>query len=237
MNVSLTSLPTMKKSTLLRRAAAFIMLTLVLCATAKATDVLNVTTGLTLADPTQQGRLSRNGIPQDWANTETFPGAINAATTYHYRTFVVDPITIALGPFIQISLDDQGPTQGNLFASAYFTSYVPNSVATGNLGFDTNWLGDAGLSGNFFVTDPAFFQVTVPLGDSLVVVVNNTAGGNGGVGEQFNLLVESFSDTSFSPAHVAPDAGSSALLLGLGLAGLVLVRRSTGKGRQNTVAP
>jgi hypothetical protein len=219
----------MKKSTLLRRAAAFMMLTLVLCATAKATDVLSVTTGLTLADPTQQGRLSRNGIPQDWANTEPFPGAINLGVTYHYHTFVIDPFTVALGNFFQISIDDPATT---LFASAYFTSYDPNT-----LGFDTNWLGDAGTSGNFFGVDPLFFQVTVPLGESLVVVVNNTGAGNGGVGHDFNLLVESFSDTDFSPAHAAPDAGSSALLLGLGLAGLVFVRRSTSKGRQNTVAP
>lgn len=220
----LYQLTPMKLQTSLRKIAGIVMLTVALCATASATDVLNTTTALTLGDPTQSGRLSRNGLNQDWANTEPFPGVVNTATIYHYRTFVIDPFTVALGHFMQVSLDHQGPNRGTLFASAYLTSYNPNSTATGNRGFDTNWLGDAGSSGNFFGTDPTFFQVTVPLGFSLVIVISNTAAGNVGVGDQFNLLVESFSDNQYSPASL-PDAGTSALLLGLGLSGLFVVQR------------
>jgi PEP-CTERM motif len=212
----------MNASTSLRRATGLIILAFALSATARATDIFNITTSLTLTDPTQLGRLSRNGILQDWVNTEPFPGIVNTTTAYHYRTFVIDPITVAFGPFIQISIDDPLP---NLFASAYFTSYSPNSTATGNRGFDTHWLGDAGTSGNFFGVDPLFFQVTVPVGSSLVVVINNTGAGNVGVGEQFNLLVESFSDPNFSPAVAVPEPSTYGLFGAAMLAALGYSRR------------
>jgi PEP-CTERM motif len=224
--------------TLYRRAAAPMVLAFALCAPAKATDILNFTTSLTTADPTQLGRLSRNSIAQDWVNTEPFPGVVNPTVAYHYRTFQIDPFTVSLGPFIQISLDDSLP---NLFASAYFTSYNPNSAGAPNLGFDTHWLGDAGASGNFFGVDPVFFQVTVPIGASLVVVINNTGAANLGVGETFNLLVESFSDTNFTPARVAPAPSavpepSAYGLFGAGmLAGLSFWRRQRNRTRRLSV--
>jgi hypothetical protein len=192
-----------------------------LCATASATEILNVTTALTSADPTQQGRLFRNGIPQDWAGTRSFPGVMNLTTTYHYHTFVIDPLTVALGPFIQISIDD---VNTRLFASAYSTSYLPNSGGAPNFGFDTNWLGDAGASGNLPGGVPGFFQVTVPVGASLVVVVNDVT--IPGLLDPFNLLVESFSDTEFSPAapgSTIPDGGPSLVLTALVLGGLCLI--------------
>src|SRR5205823_11277457 len=113
----------------------------------------------------------------------TFPGSINNSTTYHFQTFIIPASTVALGPFIQISLLDLGPGNGNLFASAYVNSYDPTNKGT-------NWLGDAGFSGNTFGTNAVFFQVLVPAGGSLVVVINNSlTNGNGGIGESFNLLV------------------------------------------------
>jgi len=220
------------------RIAGLALLTFVSGAVSRATEILNVTTALTLADPLQLGRLSRNGIPQDWTGTEPFPGIVNPTTGYHYRTFTVDPFTVSLGPFIQISLDDLGPAQGNLFAAAYFTSYVPNSVSTGALGFDTHWLGDAGSPGNLAGgVDPTFFQVIAPVGTSLVVVVSNTAAANGGLGEPFKLIVESFSDTNYSDARTGPfptpDGGRAALMLGFGLAGSVLGQRILRKSSEH----
>ena len=35
------------------------------------------TVSLLSTDPTQLGRLSRNGVPQDWSGQEPFPGVIN----------------------------------------------------------------------------------------------------------------------------------------------------------------
>jgi MYXO-CTERM domain-containing protein len=186
----------MKPSLLLRRAVGSLLLALVLGTVAHAQTVLDVTSALVLGDPTQTGRLSRNAVPQDWANDEPFPGVINTTITYHYHTYIIDAATMALGPFAQITFDS---TSANTFVSAYYTSYLPDSAGTPNFGFDTHWLGDAGTSGNFFGTDPVFFQVVVPTGMSLVVVVNNTSSANVGVGDPFNLLVESFSSTEYDP--------------------------------------
>ena len=211
----------MKVSPSLRRVAGSILLTFALCATARATLILDVTSAITLTDPIQMGRLSRNGIPQDWADTETFPGVINPATSYHYHTYAVDALTAVLGPFMQITFDS---ISANTFVSAYYTSYNPNSVVGGNLGFDTHWLGDAGLSGNSFGVDPVFFQVAVPLGSSLIVVVNTTAAGNGGIGDPFHLLVESFTDTNFTDTPV-PEPSTYGLFGAALLAGLCIWNR------------
>ena len=221
----------MKASTLFRPTIGSVLLTFALVLSAGATEVLNVTTSLSASDATQLGRLSRNGIPQDWVGTEPFPGTINPATSYHYQTFVIAAAVIGLGPYIQISFDD---VFGNLFVSAYTGSYLPNSSPVGDHGFDTNWLGDAGFSGNAFGTDPLFFQVLAPVGQDLVVVVNQAAFGNTGLNESFNLLVESFTDTDYTDpvaSAAVPDSGTTALLLGLALSGLALVRRRTPKTR------
>jgi hypothetical protein len=115
---------------------------------------------LTLQDPTQLGRLSRNAIPQDWASDEAFPGVINTTTSYRYVTYLVN---VGMTPFVQVLFDSLSL---NTFVSAYDTTYdttyVPNSAGLPNLGFDTHWLGDAGFSGNAFGTDPVFFRYSFP---------------------------------------------------------------------------
>jgi MYXO-CTERM domain-containing protein len=222
----------MKTTHLLRRAAATLLLALALGATAHAQVVLDVTSALTTSDPTQLGRLSRNGVTQDWSGSEgAFPGIINSTTAYRYHTYVVDSATMDLGPFAQIIFDS---TSANTFVSAYYTSYVPNSVVGGNLGFDLHWLGDGGASGNFFGNDPRFFQVIVPTGASLVVVVNTTAASNVGVGDGFHLTVESYSSTDYDPARTAsvnppltavPEPSTYGIAGAALLAGLVFWRR------------
>ena len=182
---------------------------------AHAATIFDITTALTLASPTQTGRLSRNGIPQDWTGAEIYPGVLNTTTTYHYMTFSVN---VGLATFIQIDMDS---TPANTFASAYLSAYLPDSAGTPNFGFDTDWLGDAGGSGNNFGTDPLYFQVNVPAYSNLIVVVNNTAAGNVGVGDPFHLTVEGFIDSSFTDPPSVPEP-SSVLLLGSGLLALAL---------------
>jgi hypothetical protein len=153
---------------------------------ARAQCIFEVTGALTLTDAVQHGRLSRNGIPQDWSEGEHYPGVVNATIAYHYRAYQV---TVRNTPFVQISVDSLSP---NTFVSAYDTSYKPE------VGFDTNWLGDAGFSGNFPAPNPIFFQVRVPQNHDLLVVVNNTGGANAGVGDPFQLMVEGFADSQFT---------------------------------------
>ena len=153
---------------------------------ARAQCILSVAGALTAEDPVQLGRLSRNGVPQDWSGTEQVPGVINASTQYHFQLYRV---TVRNTPFVQISVDSVSATT---FFSAYDTSYDPAG------GLAANWLGDAGFSGNFPPPNPIFFQVRVPQNHDLVVVVNNTAVSNGGVGDPFRLIVEGFADPEFT---------------------------------------
>src|SRR6266550_857145 len=105
-----------------------------LCCVVSGATLLDQVTSLTLVDPTQTGRLSRNDIPQDWTGTELFPGVINTGTTYHFHTFSFSSGTLAPGRFVQIELDHVGPNQGTLFVSAYSNAYLPDSAGSPNFG-------------------------------------------------------------------------------------------------------
>ena len=83
-------------------------LLLALGGTASATTLLDTTTALTVSDPTQLGRLTRNGIPQDSVHTEAFPGVFNPTITYHYRTFTIPAASLTAGRYVQVLLDDCG---------------------------------------------------------------------------------------------------------------------------------
>jgi hypothetical protein len=211
----------MKRISMLATTA---VLTMLAATSARATTILDVSGAVALGDPTQLGRLSRNNIPQDWTGGEAFPGVINTGVTYHYQTFMVN---VGIASFVQIEVDSNS---GNIFFSAYDTAYLPNSAGGPNFGFNTNWLGDAGFSGNPFPGDPDFFQVVVPVGHNLLVVVNNTAAGNVGVGDPFHLMVEGFVDTEFTDPPAIPEP--TTLLLGAsGLA--MLAGKSRLKRRRN----
>jgi hypothetical protein len=128
---------------------------------ARATIIFDSgTQTLVSGDGTQLSRLSRSGVPSDWSTNKAFPGTLNPTTSYHYKTFVVNPAT----PYVQVTFDDP---DGVLFASAYLNAYTPGS------GLGVNYRGDAGFTGNEFA-NPGFFQVVVPAGNSLVVVVDDT---------------------------------------------------------------
>jgi hypothetical protein len=180
---------------------------------------------LTVGDPTQTGRLSRNLVAQDWSGDETpFSGVINTTSVYHYQTYVFN---VGITPYIQIDVDSLATTT---FVSAYDTSYAPDSAGAPNLGFDTNWLGDAGTSGNFFGTDPLFFQVVVPMNDNLVIVVNQTSVGTtgaAGIGstDPFTITVEGYIDSTFDDPVPTPEP-STVFMGTAGLAIIWMLRRS-----------
>jgi hypothetical protein len=204
----------------------FLMLVPLSLGMANAAIITSFTDFLTATDPTQTGRLSRNGLAQDWSGDETpFPGVINTTSVYHYQTYVFN---VGITPYIQIDVDSLATTT---FVSAYDTSYAPNSAGAPNLGFDTNWLGDPGASGNFFGTDPLFFQVIVPMNHNLVIVVNQTSVGTtaaAGIGSTnpYNITVEGYIDSSFDDPPTTTPEPSTVLMGTAGLAILWMLRRA-----------
>lgn len=178
---------------------------------AHASVVYTGTMTLSSGDATQLGRLSRNNVPQDWSGSEAVPGAINTGTSYHYQTMTLDMDLLldglTPGPYVQVTIDSLST---NTFLSAYLDAYDPVNKSLG-------WLGDAGNSGNSFGGDPRFFQVVVPTGHDLVLLLNETTT-NAGLGAPANLLVESFQDTEFTdlepqPQGSVPEPVSMALVL------------------------
>jgi hypothetical protein len=163
---------------------------------------------LSASDPTQLGRLTRDSIISDWSGQKLFPGVFNPTTSYHYRTYTVP---VMYSPYVQITVDDPG---AYIFASAYLDTYDPNDKAL-------NYLGDQGFSGNYFGVNPAFFQVVVPQNHSVVVLINDPAAANGGLGQPYSLVIEGFADANFNEA---PEPGTM-LLTAAGLFGAALALR------------
>lgn len=187
-----------------------------LCSVAQAAVIFDTgTTALVAGDPTQLGRLTRTGVASDWSTNKAFPGVTNPNTSVHYRTYLIDALSFGT-PFIQIDVDDP---MAAIFVSAYLDSYNPDSVAA-NRGLDIHYRGDDGSTGNPF-TDPGFFQVTIPAGHTLVLVINDPSTNNAGLGKNFDVLVEGFTDTQFTDPVPEP---ASILLGGAGLGCLALLR-------------
>lgn len=186
-------------------------------AAAKAEPIASFTTQFSPTSATESGRPSRSSTPQDWTGTEKYTGTI--AGTYFYQTYDFAGSLFAGAPYVDINTFD--PTNGSsYFIVAYAGSYNLNNRAE-------NWLGDAGFSGNYQVNDGGDFQVYLPIGADLVLVVNSTFNGvlpNYG----FDVNVDAYGDTMYDPA-ITPEP-SSWLLASTGmllLGGLAWRRRET----------
>jgi hypothetical protein len=192
---------------------AFVLLGALLLASVAQADLLTTfTTSISGSDPTQLGRISRNGIPSDWSGLKPFPGVINPTTVYNYHTYSVNS---GVTPFILITIDS---VPGNTFASAYFPNYDPTNLSL-------NYIGDAGRSGNLFGVDPVSFEVYVPMRSDFLVVVNTSS--NAGIGQPFTITVQGFIDDQFTST---PEPGSL-VLFGSGILGVAgLVRRKLNLG-------
>jgi len=215
-------------SKVLRHALGAATTFLLCCGIAQATIIFSGTVAVSAGDPTQMGRLSRNGQPQDWAGSEPFPGVINPATSYHYTTIDLDLSSLeagfTFGGFLQIDFDSLSTTT---FLSAYLNSYDPTNPGA-------TWLGDTGFSGNAFGTDPLFFQVIAGATDHLILVLNESLPG-GGLDMPGDVIVEAFTDTEFTDlvrTSTAPEPSTLAILM-CGLVLLMASRRSAARSARS----
>lgn len=200
----------------LRACVAVAAACVALCGTARATVIYDGNLTIRDTDPMQSWQLRLSHTPQDWSNSESFPGITDYGAPYfHYATLDLDVAALeagsAYGQFLQVSFDS---ATTYTFLAAYLDSYAP-----------TQWLGDAGNSGNSQNgTNPRFFQVVVPADHHLVLGLYQTAWAYG-LGEPGGVLVEAFSDTMYSDLAPVPEPATWALMA----AGLVLV--SAGRKR------
>ena len=127
---------------------------------------------------------------------------------------------IGNGQYVEINFEE--PNAGNdLFVSAWTTYSGTSSVNTpAGAPLGTNgFLGDEGSSGDYAFgsipptpQDPHFFNVTVPAGQDLVVVVNTTAAA--ALGETYGIDIEDFStkDYANAVAGAVPEPSSWVML-------------------------
>ena len=167
---------------------------------------------LTDTDPTMNVRIARDGTPSDWSYMKFFPGYFGGpgARAYDLWTFNNN---WGIDLYVQISLDDLADTF-LLFSSAYMNSFDA-------LDQEVNYLGDAGLSPTLFGA-PVTYQVIVPAGNNLVVVVNQTSIGPGDLPLEYGLVVEAYS-SPFYDALPVPEPSSLALCF-VGLAAVAARR-------------
>ncbi|ADV82532.1 PEP-CTERM sorting domain-containing protein [Terriglobus saanensis] len=204
----------MKRPYLVLSACFVLLLTL----SAGAESISSFTTSVTSADSTQLGRPSRNGIPQDWTGTETYPGVINPTITYYFQAISFSTSLFTGAPDVEItSFDPNGST--NTFISAYAGSYDPNNRTA-------NWLGDGGFSGNVQTGTGGDFQVILPVGMDLILVINSTLGGTAGLNSPIQINVDAFADTMYDdPVTTVTPEPATLLTLGTGLFALAAVAR------------
>lgn len=147
--------------------------------------------GVTTATNTQLGRLSRSGLPVQCGSTKTFPGVLNASTSYRYDSYTF--ATCGTGTRCVTVQMTGGANLTNLFVAAYSGTYNPASPSTG-------YLADAGSS-----SDPQSFSFNITAGSTFTVIVEDTLAGGGGVGTNYSLNVSGMC-TACSTAITPPNA-------------------------------
>lgn len=164
------------------------------------TGVFNITNNLGDATPTglpssatfatgsQTDRLSRNGVPINCSNDESFPGIITAGP----RTFDSYTFTTTRSGCTPITLTS--PNGAVLFTSIYQPNFLPATIGT-------NYFGDAGLSGS-----PQGFSFLAFGSNTYSIVVNDSSPNGTAAGTNYTLQIPACLITSPSTINQLPFA-------------------------------
>ncbi len=155
------------------------------CSVPTGTIVVNlsgstiITGALEVTDPTQTGRLNRNGVPSTCAG-KGFPGLSSTSGERAYKSYTYTNTT-ASPQCISVTLNTSGT---NLFFVTYLGSFVPYSLST-------NYLGDVGASS---VSSTA--AQTLAAGATMVIVVHDV-NPPAGIGVNYTLTINNIAYSAF----------------------------------------
>jgi hypothetical protein len=126
----------------------------------------------------QTGRLNRNGVASSCAAPKTCqifdPTGLRAYDAYQLHN------DSGQDACVNITLTEAAAGTCNIQSNAYLNTYSPSNICTG-------YLGDPGLSSGVPPT-PTNFSVTVPAGQTLIVVVHTVNPGETGCAYTLNIL-------------------------------------------------
>src|SRR5439155_6175640 len=112
-------------------------------------------------DPTQSGRVTRNGIVSTCLTAKSFPGySNNSPWRYDAYTFTNNnPYTACM------TVNVTNSCSNNILSTAYLNSFDPSNITT-------NYIADAGTSASNME-----YAFNAPAGGTFVVVVHEVASG------------------------------------------------------------
>lgn len=177
-------------------AAVLVASSTVASATPFVTQVRN--NSIVAGEPTQAGRLDRNGVASAAGVQKPFPGVLSTNLPFAVDAFAftnTEPFAVP----ILITLSTTGTQTSVPFSAAYLNSFDPGNIAT-------NYLGDAGASPSAG-TEPTAYSVTIPANTLFLVTVNETVS-TAGV-PAYTLTVGPLPE----PASLAAIAGVGAVLI------------------------
>ena len=158
-----------KKSILLsnnRRWLGTLTIVCLLLGTAAA-NAVTFNGAITGSDPTQNGRVFRDGTASQAGTQKPYPGTFAAGTRFHYDLYSFSNTT---GSPIDVSVT-LATTTTSAFSAAYLGSFDPEKI-------ETNYLADIGASPGG--SNPSLtYSFTVPAGAVFKVLVNEFTANDG----------------------------------------------------------
>jgi hypothetical protein len=157
-------------------------------------DTTTISDDVTVTDPQQFGRLTRNGIPSVAGTAKPFPG-IGSAALFNYDAYTFTNNIGGLATVV-VTLDELTTTASD-FSAAYFFFFNPADIAQ-------NYLADEGFSGD------GSYSFNIAAGSTFVITVNSV--NPGAAGAPYDLTVDIEPAAAAVPGPIA----------GAGLPGLIL---------------